>query len=380
MPRVLPLAAALLASLAIPSLALAQQPRTIRAGEAVTGEITANTPKEEDETGYVLHAYRGTPGERIQVDLKSSDFDAYLSIGPRHTEPACNECRRDDDGGGGTDSRLRYTVPASGEAQIRAGMVNQGGTGRYTLSVSRLPPLAAPQPRTLAINRQAEGQIGVDSALDEEDRPYDLWTIQGQPGQTVVLRMDSDALDSVLQYGQWRDGRFTQLAENDDGGQALNARLRVQLDGQGHGAVRALAYGSGTGAYRLSAREPVASPAVRITDIGIGDSVQGRLEAGDSFSGDEDAYFDVFRIRGKAGQRLMVRLDSADFDTVLRWGVMDGNTLIQDSEDDDGGGGTNSRLTVTLDAEGEGRLVVASIGNGGGRYTLSVVNAPRAAR
>ncbi len=378
MPRILPLAAALIASLALP--ALAQQPRTIRAGETVSGEITRNTPKEEDGTGYVLHQYRGTPGERILVELKSADFDAFLTIGNRHTEPGCSDCRRDDDGGGGTDSRLRHALPASGEVQIRAGMVNSGGAGRYTLSVSPLPPPVAPRPRALAVGQQVEGQLGNASSLDDEDRPYELWTLQGQPGKTLVLRMDSDALDPVLQFGRWNGSDFTKQAEDDDGGQGLNARLRVQLDAEGRGAVRAIAFGNGNGSYRLSAREVTPPPAVRISDIGIGDSVQGRLESGDSFAGDEDAYFDVFRIRGKAGQRVMVRLDSSDFDTVLRWGVMDGNVLIQDSEDDDGGGGTNSRLTVTLDAAGEGRLVVGSIGAGEGAYTLSVVNAPRAAR
>lgn len=356
----------------------AQNISLLRAGEVTTGQITNRSPVESDGTGYVLYRYRGTPGERILVNLKSVDFDAYLSVGTDNTGPNCDDCRRNDDGGEGTDSRLRYTVPANGELQIRAGMVEPGKHGRFSVEVSPLPPSAPITPQTLDIGRETQGQLGLDSARLDDDRPFQLWTVQGQPGQTLVLRMNTDALDPLLEYGQWHNGQFDKQTEDDDGGRGLNARLTITLDAQGRGAIRATTVSDeAEGSYTISAIPPQPPRPVRVREIGIGDSLQGKLDANSNANEDDEAYFDVYRIKGRPGQRLTARLDSDDFDALLRWGVFDGNEFIRDAEDDDGGGGNNARLTVTLDADGIGRLQVTSLSGSEGRYTLSVVNAPR---
>ena len=71
-------------------------------------------------------------GDRAVLLLQSPDFDAYLTL-VSPTGRAFN----DDDGGGGTDSRLDMTFDEAGRWTVVANTLNAGDTGGYTLSVER---------------------------------------------------------------------------------------------------------------------------------------------------------------------------------------------------------------------------------------------------
>ncbi|MDO4708807.1 MAG: hypothetical protein Q4B94_03155 [Pseudomonadota bacterium] len=368
--------AAAIATVLATGMAQAQSVTPIRNGQTLQGRLTQNSPKESDGAAYALYHYRGNAGERILVEMQSEDFDTLLTVGSR-TNEGCDDCRRNDDGGEGTNSRLRYTLPANGQVQIRAAALSDDSLGRYSLKVSTLPAAAPARPQPLEIGREVSGVLGESSPMDDDDRPYQLWTLQGSPNQTLVLRMKSENLDSMLQYGQLNGSHFSKESEDDDGGQGLNSRLRITLDAQGRGAIRATTpMEDNSGSYTISAMPPAPARPPRVVDINIGNSVRGKLDGNSNIDPDNDSQFNAYRIKGRAGQRLQVRLDSDDFDALLRWGVFNGSEFILDSEDDDGGGGTNSRLTVTLDASGQGRIVVTAMGGGEGSYTLSVTNAP----
>lgn len=369
------LAAAIATVLAM-GTAQAQSVTPIRNGQTVEGRLTRNSPKESDGSAYALYHYRGNAGDRILVEMQSGEFDTFLTVGSR-TNEGCGDCRRNDDGGEGTNSRLRYTLPANGQVQIRAGALGDDDLGRYSLKVSALPAAEPVRPQPLEIGREVSGVLSESSPVFNEGYAYQLWTLQGAPNQTLVVRMKSENLDSMLQYGLLNGSDFSKESEDDDGGQGLNSRLRITLDAQGRGFIRATtAQTDQYGRYTISAMAPAPARPPRVSDIDIGNSTRGKLDGNSNVDPDDDRVFDVYRIKGRAGQRLQVRLDSDDFDAMLRWGIFNGSEFILDSEDDDGGGGTNSRLTVTLDASGQGRIVVTSVRGGEGNYTLSVTNAP----
>ncbi|PJK03897.1 hypothetical protein CO609_06740 [Lysobacteraceae bacterium NML91-0268] len=369
------LAAAIATVLAM-GTAQAQSVTPIRNGQTVEGRLTQNSPKESDGSAYALYHYRGNAGDRILVEMQSGEFDTFLTVGSR-TNEGCHDCRRNDDGGEGTNSRLRYTLPANGQVQIRAGALGDDDLGRYSLKVSALPAAEPVRPQPLEIGREVSGVLSESSPVFNEGYAYQLWTLQGAPNQTLVVRMKSENLDSMLQYGLLNGSDFSKESEDDDGGQGLNSRLRITLDAQGRGFIRATtAQTDQYGRYTISAMAPAPARPPRVSDIDIGNSTRGKLDGNSNVDPDDDRVFDVYRIKGRAGQRLQVRLDSDDFDAMLRWGIFNGSEFILDSEDDDGGGGTNSRLTVTLDASGQGRIVVTSVRDGEGNYTLSVTNAP----
>jgi hypothetical protein len=88
----------------------------------------------EDGSHFHIYVYRGSPGQRLTLTLRSEAFDAYLSSGLLNGTSFVDEAS-DDDGGGGTDAMLVVTVGPSGDLVIRANSLEGGETGDYTLTV-----------------------------------------------------------------------------------------------------------------------------------------------------------------------------------------------------------------------------------------------------
>ena len=103
--------------------------RTIDLGQTVTGSLASNDPTVADGRRGQAWALEGIAGQRVTIDL-SADYDAYLYlVGPGLDEPI-----GDDDGGGGTNSRIETTLPRTGTFRVIASSFSSG-TGAYTLSV-----------------------------------------------------------------------------------------------------------------------------------------------------------------------------------------------------------------------------------------------------
>lgn len=365
----------LLLASSLPALTLAQTP--IRAGAPVSGSLGSDSPKADDGTPYALYEYSGRAGERIRVKMESGAFDGFLAIGSTAAPGCSDDCKFDDDSGGELNPQLSYTLPASGKAQIRANSISSDARGDFTLTVTSVPAPPPARPQALRLDTETKGSLGESSARDDNDRPHDLWTVSGRRNQEVVVRVNSDAFDPYVEFGQMQSNRFTSSASDDDSGPGLNARLFVTLDNNGRGAVKVTTpSGDAEGEYTVFVGQPPVRRPIEVQTIAVGDSVRGMIDENDPFD-DEEVRFDVFRIEGRPGQRVVARLQSEDFDAYLKWGLIEGDRLIEDASDDDSGGGTSAQLNITLDADGEGRLIATSLGGGEGAYTLSIVSAPR---
>lgn len=99
---------------------------------SVSGVLDADDPMRNDESWYEGWSIDVQIGDRAVLLLQSPDFDAYLTL-VSPTGRAFN----DDDGGGGTDSRLDMTFDEAGRWTVVANTLNPGDTGGYTLSVER---------------------------------------------------------------------------------------------------------------------------------------------------------------------------------------------------------------------------------------------------
>jgi hypothetical protein len=123
-----------------------------------------------------------------------------------------------------------------------------------------------------------------------------------------------------------------------------------------------------------------AAPVAAQTPITPGQTVTGTLEDGDRQM-EDGAYYDAYVIRGRPGDRVVVRMTSDDFDTYLHWGYEDADGDWRDEdENDDAGDGTDSRLVVQLDGDGAYELRAAGFDEGEeGAYELRVspTSAPR---
>lgn len=122
----------------------------------------------------------------------------------------------------------------------------------------------------------------------------------------------------------------------------------------------------------LLAALAAAAPLAAQTTLSAGESASGTLDSGDRQM-EDGAYYDVYVLRGRPGEALLVRMQSEDFDTYLHWGRGDGDDWNEEAENDDSGDGTDSRLVVRLGAAGEYQLRAAGYDEGEvGGYTISV--------
>lgn len=110
--------------------------------------------------------------------------------------------------------------------------------------------------------------------------------------------------------------------------------------------------------------------------IQVGQSVSGSIAAEDPHVFGRGG-FRAYRFQGTAGQRVLATMESADFDTYLIVGRMVGPLMDEIKADDDGGGDTNSRLRVTLPADGTYIVVAQSYAeDGAGVFTLGLQTPP----
>lgn len=114
-------------------------PGVVLLGVPVRGRLERPDEKERDGSYLDTYTYHGRRGETLVITLRSTDFDAFLRVGQVHP----SGCRpvpgneADNDGGGGTDSRVRVQLPEDGDFHVHVGSREAGETGAYTLTVVR---------------------------------------------------------------------------------------------------------------------------------------------------------------------------------------------------------------------------------------------------
>ena len=104
-------------------------------GSVMDGELTASDAESADGSFVQVWGLELSRGQSATVDLRSSDFDAYLMI----VGPGLEGVMSDDDGAGGCDSRITFTAPASGVYKLVVNTIAAGSTGKFSLGVSERP-------------------------------------------------------------------------------------------------------------------------------------------------------------------------------------------------------------------------------------------------
>ena len=227
-----------------------QQSTRIGATEEGRLEETDNFD-EEDDRYYDVYTFRGSAGQRVQIDM-TSEFDTYLVLG-RLDGCDWRELATDDDGSpDGTNSRIRYTLPGDGEYVVRATSFSDA-TGAYTLALSERAAPVEHAPRPIAAGAAAEGELDEeDSVLEADGSFYELWTYEGHAGEEVRINMMSDNFDTYLAIGRMQGGEFEEIATMDDGGEGTNSLLEVTLPADGQYVIRANSFrAEQTGEYTL---------------------------------------------------------------------------------------------------------------------------------
>ena len=360
----------------------AHPPQEIRIGDVIQGQITPDDQfiggedmrDDAPEVYGPLHHYDrfvfdARAGQRLEVILRSDDFDSYLELGMGE-----DFLQADDDGlGEGLHSRLRFTAPEDGRYHITArSLFPEEGLGNYTLSLQERPP-APPEPRPtpVRIGASIDGELGDNDPESERGEPYDVYSLRLRAGEQVLVQLSSLAFDAWLEVGRGAGPAFEQLAMNDDFGGSLDSGVLFTAPSSGEYLIRASSFWDGQGAYTLSVQTP--PPPAPVAALALGQSVNGELTEDDPLNLAGRRH-DAWGFHAQAGQRIAVEMRSTSFDTYLVLGREGPGGFETLTEDDDGlGEGLNSRIVWTIEETGDYVIQARAFSESSvGAYSLSL--------
>jgi hypothetical protein len=368
-----PMAACLLLSALAAVPAHAQSDVTpIRVGQSVQGRLDSDGEPVMGRGRFHAYRFQATEGQRLLATAESGEFDTYLIVG-RQVGPLMDELKTDDDGGEDTNSRMRFTIPRTGQYLLVVQSYSEEGMGPFSLSLAPAPAPTTGGSRAISFGGTEEGTLAdTDNEDEETGKFYDQYTFRGRAGQRLEVEMASDEFDAFLELGRLDGCDFTSIATDDDSGESTGARIRQVLAEDGEYVIRATSYSQATGAYHLTLRERAASTRTA-QPVTAGTPVSGDLSEDDDVLDSDNSYFDLWTYRGRAGEALRITMESDEFDTYLAIGRMVDGAFEEIASMDDGGDGTNSLLEVTLPEAGDYVIRANSFSAGEtGAYTLRV--------
>lgn len=365
---------------------------TLELGQGVGGALTTATPLlAEQGTPYQAWRFSATGGEAIDFAMRSEYFDAYLRVGGVGDAEILAE---NDDGGEGMNSLLTFDVPEDGDYVVVASSFRGGAEGPFTLEMSRAAPTVSgasilrdwlPGAPRIRAGQRLDGMLDDRSPLMDDRSHFQIYSFQGEAGERITIKLDSDDFDAFLGLLRTDDGVNPLWEQDDDSGQGTNAQITVDVPADGvYGIVVNTLRPRSTGSFTLEviegdaldpvlSNEQIFSPMLAaaahpvragLEVVGILDDASATLEDGSPVQ--------LWRYRARAGERISVSMRSEDFDTYLQAGFINDPTSRR-SNDDAGPETTNSRIVIEVDRDGELVIVANSFSEGArGSYTLVV--------
>ena len=365
--------------MAAPLQVLAQEP--LRLGSEVSGTLRPGDDQLDSGEYRDLYEFEGRAGQQIGLRLTSDAFDPYLMVrGP-------GGFSEDNDDASETDrsALLNLRLPQDGTYNITATSYADGERGPYRLQLvggsigvlqaDVVQPSASAGPRVLTPGSLRGDLASGDTTLSSGEY-IDRYTLPVRRGQTYEVSLSGTGFDPYLLVR----GPGGLSEDNDDDPArrgSRDSRIQFTAPADGEVTVAATSYTAGeSGSYILTLG---GSAPTRATTQGgngtprltLGQTSSGRLAEGDRQLGSGE-YLDSFVFAGRRGQRLDVRLRSNAFDPYLAISGPDDFSGYND-DDADNPDSRDSRLRVTLPADGEYRIMATSYAAAEtGAYDLSV--------
>lgn len=327
----------------------------IESGMLAKGDQTLTSGEYMDT--YLLE---GRTGERIILDLRSSDFNPYLIL----ISPDEVHFENDDFEGDPHRSLLLLDLEESGTYTVAVTTYKSGETGSYDLHIQQNIEEEAG-----GGSRQEYGALSPGDQTLSTGEYLDVFTFDGIPGQHAVIDVYSAEFDTYLIV----TGPGEVWNDNDDA-EGNPGHSIVEMDITETGTYRAMvtSYEEGeTGEYELliqindipqgsGGAGEVGRSQRDVRQIEMGGSLTGMLEDGDGkLEGGE--YRDFIAFDGTAGQSISVEMSSSDFDTYL--GLVLPTEEIIDNDDYEGSQ-SRSRIDLTLRDNGRYHIIATSYNSG----------------
>ncbi len=184
-----------------------------------------------------------------KIDMTSKDLDSFLRL----EDAAGKELARDDDSGGGVHARINFRCRADGNYRVICTTFN-GGAGAFTLKILESSVPNAPQIVLKDGMAKLEGKLTATDAIDavQTHSFCKIYPIKLAEGKSYQVDMVSKEIDSFLRL---EDKAGKELAKDDDGGGARNARIQFECTESGDYYLIATTAFGGVGNYTLIVEE-----------------------------------------------------------------------------------------------------------------------------
>ena len=318
------------------------------------------------ETGefFEMHPFEAQAGQAVVVDLRSTDFDTFLTV----ISPSGNAWRNDDHEGSKNVSRVETTADETGVWMAAVTSYQPGETGAYAVQVqlggatgpAPVAPTGGPIPGSLAAG---------DDTLDTGEY-MDMHSFEATAGQTVTVDLRSTAFDTFLAVSSPAGESF----HNDDheGSKDLS-RVEMTVEQSGTYTVAVTSYSPGeSGAYTLDVQFGGGgggggdTPAP--TEEGV-NRFSGSLAPGDTTIASGE-YVDGNSFEWSAGEYVVVDLRSTAFDPWLEIHSPGGESWVNDDHEGDS---TRSQIAIELTESGTYTVNVTTYKPGeGGAYDVAI--------
>lgn len=188
-----------------------------------------------DGLPFQLFTLEGRRGDRITITMESATLDSYLRVvGPD------GDVWEDDDGFGGSDAQISFSVAEAGVYEIFARTYWGDEAGVYSLTVDRRD--------ASSIILQTSGSLTENDPTSAGGSYYDTYEFQVQQRGTVVIEMDAYDFDG---YATLYDVSGAELAYDDDGGIGTDPRIEFELSRGRYSVQLSSFYDGDTGDYEV---------------------------------------------------------------------------------------------------------------------------------
>jgi hypothetical protein len=233
----------------------------VEQGTLAAGDDTLRSGEYADS-----YQFEGRPGQQVQLDVSSSEFDTYLML----IDPNGEHTENDDVEGMPDHSVIEADITEVGTYMVVVTSYKPGESGAYelTMDFGEARPTATRQ-RDVAAITLGERTTG---RLEPGDRQLgtgeyaDVYVFEGSAGQSISIEMASSEFDTYVQLTT-PDG---EKIDNDDYGGRSDSRIDLTLRESGRHRIMSTSYRAGeTGTYELGV-STTAAPEVGVVAAEVG--------------------------------------------------------------------------------------------------------------
>jgi hypothetical protein len=219
-----------------------------KAALKIDGKVAGNDPmikfvpgpagKEVMLPGKMFQVKLAAGGKRYRIAMNSTEIDSVLVV----KDASDKQLAWDDDSGGKLNSLIMFDPPKDGTYKIYA--LSLKGQGAFTLQI-----------REAVVHDVGDG-LTLKGNLGKAKAPNFAYNVRLVAGKTYVIDMISPNQQALDPYLMLFDPAGKKIAEDDDGGDGLNARIIHRAAASGTYRIVCTSFeNAGAGPYTFMVRE-----------------------------------------------------------------------------------------------------------------------------